>query len=139
MALECWPRTGFFRLLITDAPVTFTVYSQVITLGPLARGSTNLGPLLGLANFTGMVEITSTIPIISLSLNFEAFPVFSSLPPGDLPSSTTLVKSASRTSGSSHFAPVNRNIGIPLREPVPRQDARGNGTGVAKNGIPDGS
>jgi hypothetical protein len=30
------------------------------------------------------VKITSTIPIVSLSLNDEAFPVFSSLPPGDL-------------------------------------------------------
>jgi hypothetical protein len=37
------------------------------------------------------MELTSTIPIISLSLNAEVFPVFSSLPPGDLPSSTTLV------------------------------------------------
>jgi hypothetical protein len=33
----------------------------------------------------GFVKITSTIPIISVSLNAEAFPVFSSLPPGDLP------------------------------------------------------
>jgi hypothetical protein len=65
--------------------------STVITLGPLAHGAANLGPLLGLQGFTGFVEVTSTIPIISLSLNFEAFPVFSSLPPGDLPSSTTLV------------------------------------------------
>jgi hypothetical protein len=65
--------------------------STVITLGPLAHGAANLGPLLGLETFTGFVEITSTIPIISLSLNAEVFPVFSSLPPGDLPSSTTLV------------------------------------------------
>lgn len=61
------------------------------TLGPLAHGSANLGPLLGLQSFTGFVEITSTIPVISLSLNAEAAPTFSSLPPGDLPSSTTLV------------------------------------------------
>ena len=65
--------------------------SRVVILGPLAHGSANLGPLLGLSSFTGFVEITSTIPIISVSLNAEAFPVFSSLPPGDLPSSTTLV------------------------------------------------
>ena len=79
-----------------SATITFTVYStagtklgsQIITLGPLGHGSANLGPLLGLQNFTGFVKITATIPIISLSLNFEAFPVFSSLPPGDLPSST---------------------------------------------------
>ena len=57
----------------------------------MAHGSANVGPLLGLASFTGFVKITSTIPIISLSLNAEAFPVFSSLPPGDLPSSTVMV------------------------------------------------
>jgi hypothetical protein len=60
-------------------------------VGPLAHGSANLGPLLGLPNFTGFVKITSTIPIISLSLNFEAPPIFSSLPPGDLPGATMLV------------------------------------------------
>jgi hypothetical protein len=65
--------------------------SQIITLGPLAHGSANLGPLLGLQSFTGFVKITSSVPILSLSLNAEAFPVFSSLPPGDLPSSTPLV------------------------------------------------
>ena len=65
--------------------------SQTITLVPLGHGSANVGPLLGLQSFTGFMELTSTIPIISLSLNAEVFPVFSSLPPGDLPSSTTLV------------------------------------------------
>jgi len=82
-----------------SAMITVTVYnasgtklgSQVITLGPMAHGSANVGPLLGLTSFTGFVKINSTIPIISLSLNAEAFPVFSSLPPGDLPSSATLV------------------------------------------------
>ena len=82
-----------------SATITVTVYntagtklgSQVITLGPLAHASANVGPLLGLTDFTGFVKITSNIPIISLSLNAEAFPVFSSLPPGDLPNSTTLV------------------------------------------------
>jgi hypothetical protein len=81
-----------------SAAITVTVYnasgtkqgSQVINLGPMAHGSANVGPLLGLTSFTGFVKITSTIPIISLSLNAEAYPVFSSLPPGDLPSSTTL-------------------------------------------------
>jgi hypothetical protein len=57
----------------------------------LAHGAANLGPLLGLSSFTGFVKVTSTIPIISLSVNAEAFPVFSSLPPGDLPVSTVLV------------------------------------------------
>jgi hypothetical protein len=65
--------------------------STTITLGPLAHGAANIGPLLGLQSFTGFIEITSTVPIISLSLNAEVFPVFSSLPPGDLPSSTMLV------------------------------------------------
>jgi hypothetical protein len=82
-----------------SATITVTVYntagtklgSQVIPLGPLAHGAANVGPLLGLTNFTGFVKITSNIPIISLSLNAEAFPVFSSLPPGDLPGSTQLV------------------------------------------------
>ena len=79
-----------------SATITITAYnaklgSQVVTLGPLAHGAANVGPLLGLSNFTGGIKITSTIPIISLSLNAEAFPVFSSLPPGDLPGSTQLV------------------------------------------------
>ena len=33
---------------------------------------------------TGLIEVTSTEPIVSLSLNFEADPVFSSLPLGEL-------------------------------------------------------
>jgi hypothetical protein len=82
-----------------SATITFTVYnnaglrlgSQNITLGPLAHGASNIGPLLGLQSFTGFVKITSTIPIISLSLNYEVAPIFSSLPPGDLPSTTLLV------------------------------------------------
>ena len=43
--------------------------------------------LFGLPSFTGSLEITSTKPIVSLSINFEAAPVFSSLPPGDLDAS----------------------------------------------------
>ena len=82
-----------------SATITFTVYdnngarlgSGNVTLGPLAHGASNIGPLLGLQNFTGFVKITSTIPIISLSLNYEAAPIFSSLPPGDLPSTTLLI------------------------------------------------
>jgi hypothetical protein len=82
-----------------SASVTIAVYnsagsrlgSKVITLDPLAHGADTLGHLLGLSSFTGFVKITSTIPIISLSLNAEASPVFSSLPPGDLPGSTALV------------------------------------------------
>lgn len=62
--------------------------STVQTLGPLAHAAFNVGPQMGLPSFTGSLQITSTGPIISLSLNAEMFPVFSSLPPGDLPSST---------------------------------------------------
>jgi hypothetical protein len=65
--------------------------STTINLGPLGHGSANVGPLLGLQSFRGFMELTSTVPIISLSLNAEVFPVFSSLPPGDLPAATTLV------------------------------------------------
>jgi hypothetical protein len=82
-----------------SATITLTAISSTgvrvgstnIALGPLAHGSANIGPLLGLQSFTGFVEVTSTSPIVSLSLNAEVFPVFSSLPPGDLPGTTTLV------------------------------------------------
>jgi hypothetical protein len=82
-----------------SATITITAYnaagaklgSHIVTLGPLAHGTANVAPLLGLPNFTGGIKIVSTIPILSLSLNAEAFPVFSSLPPGDLPGSTQLV------------------------------------------------
>ena len=82
-----------------SAVITFTVYdnsgarlgSGNVTLGPLGHGAANIGPLLGLQGFTGFVKITSTIPIVSLSLNFEIAPIFSSLPPGDLPSTTLLI------------------------------------------------
>lgn len=65
--------------------------SASLTLGPLGHGSANLGPLVGLPAFVGFVQITSTIPIVSLSLNAEAFPSFSSLPPGQLADFADLV------------------------------------------------
>jgi hypothetical protein len=82
-----------------SATVTLTVIgatgtrlgSTTVNLPPLGHGAVNPGPLLSLGSFKGLVEITSSIPIISLSINAEAFPVFSSLPPGDLPSSAALV------------------------------------------------
>ena len=81
-----------------EATVTVTVLSsaglalgsKVVQLAPNAHGAANVGPLLGLNSFTGSVQIKSTVPIVSLSLNAEAFPVFSALPPGDLPSGTAL-------------------------------------------------
>ena len=57
-----------------------------------------MAPLLGLSSFTGSLEVTSTEPIVSLSIHSEAAPVFSSLPPGELeaaapaPVSRTLLK-----------------------------------------------
>jgi hypothetical protein len=82
----------------TPASITITVLSsaglalgsKVVQLAPNAHGAANIGPLLGLGSFTGSVQITSTVPIISLSLNAEAFPVFSALPPGDLPDAAPL-------------------------------------------------
>jgi hypothetical protein len=82
-----------------SASITLEVYSntgaqlgsEIVTLSPLAHGAANLGPAFGLQSFTGWVKIASTIPILSLSLNAEAFPVFSALPPGDLPGNTVMV------------------------------------------------
>ena len=49
---------------------------------PGGHDAHGMGSLFGLTSFTGSLEVTSTVPIVSLSLNFEADPVFSSLPPG---------------------------------------------------------
>ena len=54
------------------------------TLMPGGHGAQNMAGLYGLSSFTGSLEITSTEPIVSLSLNAEAAPVFSSLPPGEV-------------------------------------------------------
>ena len=51
---------------------------------PDGHAAENMVDLFGLSSFTGSLEVTSTEPIVSLSLNFEAAPVFSSLPPGEL-------------------------------------------------------
>ena len=75
----------------TTANVLFTakdssgmvLASQSIPLAPGAHGAQNLGPLLGLNSFQGSITVASSAPIISLSLNFEASPIFSSLPAGD--------------------------------------------------------
>ena len=77
----------------TAALVTFTardaagelLASVVRTLSPGGHDAQNMAPLFGLSSFTGSIEVTSTEPIVSLSLNFEAAPVFSSLPPGETP------------------------------------------------------
>ena len=76
----------------TAALVTFTardadgpmLASVDKTLLPNGHDAQNMAPLFGLPSFTGSIEITSMEPIVTLSLNFEAAPVFSSLPPGEL-------------------------------------------------------
>ena len=76
----------------TSALVTFTAKNEagqtldsvVRTLVPGGHEAQNMVSLFGLSSFTGSLEVTSTAPIVSLSLNFEAAPVFSSLPPGEL-------------------------------------------------------
>ncbi|MBV8906537.1 MAG: VCBS repeat-containing protein, partial [Acidobacteriia bacterium] len=95
----------------SSATVTFTALDSSgnqlaatsFVLPPNAHGAANVGPLLGLKNFTGSVQITSTAPIVVLLLNFEAFPVFSSLPPGDLPPSTPLATGHPDGAASSNY------------------------------------
>ena len=73
------------------AQLTFNAFSSTgvklasnsLSLLPGQHGASLLDSLLGLSSFTGSIEITSKVPIVSLSLNFEAFPAFSSLPPGE--------------------------------------------------------
>jgi hypothetical protein len=61
-----------------------------LTLPPGTHGAAFAGQLTGVQNFTGSIQILATVPIVSLSLDFEAAPVFSSLPAGDLDGSTPL-------------------------------------------------
>ena len=77
----------------TSATVTFTARDtagEVLpsvnrTLLPGGHAADGMSELFDLPRFTGSIEVTSTVPIVSLSLNFEADPVFSSLPPGETP------------------------------------------------------
>ena len=79
----------------TAALVTFTardadgevLASEDLMLPPNWHGAQNMPTLFDLSSFTGSLEVTSTEPIVSLSLNAEAAPVFSSLPPGELDAS----------------------------------------------------
>ena len=76
----------------TEAVVTFTAkdaLGQTLasvdkTLLSNEHAAQNMAPLFALSSFTGSLEVTSTVPIVSLSINDEAAPVFSSLPPGEL-------------------------------------------------------
>ena len=69
---------------IAQAQTPPALTSVVRTLLPGGHDAQNMEPLFGLSSVTGSIEITSTEPIVSLSLNFETDPVFSSLPPGEL-------------------------------------------------------
>jgi hypothetical protein len=85
------PSTAAATVTITALDSTGAALgSASLVLQPNAHGAANIGPLLNLSSFTGSAQITSTEPIVSLSLNAEAYPVFSSLPPGDLPAATPL-------------------------------------------------
>ncbi len=76
----------------TTAFVTFTakdvdgetVASVDKTLLSNGHGAQTMALLFGLTSFSGSLEITSTELIVTLSLNAEATPVFSSLPPGEV-------------------------------------------------------
>ena len=82
----------------TTATVTITVLdatgarlgSTTLVLQPKEHKLGNIGPLAGLNSFTGSVQVTSTSPIVAVLVNAEAYPVFSSLPPADLPAGTPL-------------------------------------------------
>jgi len=83
----------------TDAAVTSfraldysgnIVGTASLTLPPASQGSLFIGELLKLPAFAGSIQVTSTAPIVVLTLNFEAAPVFSSLPPAELDSTTAL-------------------------------------------------
>ena len=79
----------------TAAHVTFTakdtagqtLASVVRTLLPGGHDAHVMAALFGFTNFSGSLEVSSTEPIVTLSLNFEAAPVFSSLPPGEVDAS----------------------------------------------------
>ena len=66
---------------------------------PRGHDAQNMASLFDLSSFSGSLEITSTEPIVSLSLNFEAGAVFSSLPPGEAPPVTTPSVSVSYPAG----------------------------------------
>ena len=76
--------TAFVTFTVRDAAGNELARSAPLTLLPRGHGAENMPPLFGLPSFTGSLEVTATAPIVSLSLNNEADPVFSSLPPGEL-------------------------------------------------------
>ena len=76
--------TAFVTFTVRDADGQMLDRSAPQTLLPRGHDAKNMVHLFGLTSFTGWLEVTSTAPIVSLSLNNEADPVFSSLPPGEV-------------------------------------------------------
>ena len=76
--------TAFVTFTVRDAAGNELARSTLLTLLPRGHGAENMVDLFDLTSFTGSLEVTSTAPIVSLSLNNEADPVFSSLPPGEV-------------------------------------------------------
>lgn len=85
-----WPAA--ITITALDATTGLSRGSSTLPLASNAHTSANIGPLLHLpSTFRGSIQITSTVPIIGLSLNAEKFPpAFSALPPGDLGDGTSL-------------------------------------------------
>ena len=75
--------TAFVTFTAKDADGE-TLASVDETLLPNGHDAQNMVDLFDLTSFSGSIEVTSTEPIVSLSLNNEADPVFSSLPPGEV-------------------------------------------------------
>ena len=91
--------TGVAYANPSDAAATITFMARdsagqvrarkALTLGPGGHGAQNMVSLFDLPGFTGSLEVTSTEPIVTLALNAEASPVFSSLPPGETDAGST--------------------------------------------------
>ena len=79
------PSTQTATVTLTALDKTgFVLAQKNLTLSPGQHSSAFAGPLLQLSSFTGSLRIESSVPILSMALNFEAAPVFSSLPPGEI-------------------------------------------------------
>ena len=84
--------SALVTILVLDATGT-VLNTSTVTLPPEGHQAHNISTWVN-QNFTGSVQIVSTVPLVSLSLNAEASTpadlVVSSLPPGDLDRSTLL-------------------------------------------------
>ena len=96
------PSSGAAEVTVTVRDVNGNeLGSKTLTLAPNQHSAANIGVLLGLGTFTGSVQIVSTEPIAAVFLNAEAYPVFSSLPPADLPAQTPLAGTQSTAAAES--------------------------------------